>query len=222
VNDTGLGISEVDQESIYDEFSQLNNPERNRRKGLGLGLSIVKRSANLLGDAIELESTLGEGSVFSITVDRAEETDLEAPQRSTEAVIAPPVYESTILIIDDDSSILQGMQSLLALWGCNVITAIDLKTAVSVLERQEIIPDGIISDYRLPNNTTGLQAIEHLHAMFGVNIPTLILTGDTSVDRIQEVNSSGFQVLYKPVSPIKLRAFLQRLKPTHSETDLSS
>ena len=208
VIDTGPGITDVDQEAIFSEFYQLNNPERDRSKGLGLGLAIVKRTANLLSHSIKVESQPGSGSTFSITVEQAH-VAVPVDVNGTEPEINfRPITNSLIIVIDDEISVREGMQSLLQLWGCEVITAVDQAEAITLLRQHGQTPDGIIADYRLRENKTGVEAIHAIHAEFHDGIPALIVTGDIAVERLREVKNSGFQMLHKPVAPAKLRAFV--------------
>jgi signal transduction histidine kinase/CheY-like chemotaxis protein len=212
VSDTGVGIAEAEQQAIFAEFYQLSNPERDRGKGLGLGLAIVQRTAALLGHVIEVESTPGQGSTFSIRLEQviiAEQS--EATESPTESNIVL-VSRVLIIVVDDEASVREGTQNLLELWDCDVITAADQNEAMDKLRQQNRVPDGIIADYRLRENRTGIDAIHAIYAEYNINIPALIVTGDIAVDRLREVSSSGFQVLYKPVAAVKLRTFLRNIQ----------
>ena len=211
VNDTGLGIHEEEQDVIFEEFHQLHNPERDRSKGLGLGLAIVQRSANLLGHGIGVVSQPGIGSTFSITVDQAdrvEQINAVAPEHK-DAI--SPSKSPLVVVIDDEASVREGMHELLELWNYTVITAADKDEAIAQLQQQDRAPDGIIADYRLRENHTGVEAIHALRAEYNAVIPALIVTGDIAPERLREVNDSGLQMLHKPVVPGKLRAFLRHV-----------
>ena len=208
VIDTGPGIDAQAHEDIFTEFYQLSNPERDRLKGLGLGLSIVQRTAKLLGHTIAVQSEPGKGSVFSVTVPLA-----DIPPKT--AIKAPtPLYGTVagasplILVVDDERSIREGMRDLLEIWDYDVITAADGHAALEQLHSVNRIPDAIISDFRLRKNQTGLEVIKAIHSTYHADIPALIVTGDIEQERLVEMNTSNFQVLYKPVPPAKLRAFL--------------
>ena len=212
VKDTGVGIPEEERRSIFDEFHQLNNPERDRSKGLGLGLAIVQRTANLLGHEIGVESQPGKGSTFSVSVELGKNTKpADSPIQQDDGYV---MSEGTALmvVIDDEVSVCEGTKSLLELWGCEVITAADKDEAIVRLQQQDRSPDGIIADYRLRENQTGVDAIHAIHTAFNTNIPALIVTGDISSDDLRDVNNSGFQVLHKPVAPAKLRAFVRNVQ----------
>lgn len=209
VYDTGQGIDEGKQKIIFDEFQQLNNPSRDRTQGLGLGLAIVKRLGALLNHPIGLVSVPGKGSVFSVEVPVSNDAIIQniKPAYNKNAVL----LNKNILVIDDEQDILSGMGALLHQWGCKVILADSLSNALAQLEDCNCIPDIIISDYRLAENITGLDVLQKLQLYYNKSIPSLLLTGETSQDKIQEMNESGFRVLHKPVQPAKLRIMLNGL-----------
>ncbi|NOY65915.1 MAG: response regulator [Gammaproteobacteria bacterium] len=221
VTDTGCGIPDEEKQSIFSEFYQLSNPERDRGKGLGLGLAIVQRTANLLGHAIEIESQTGVGSTFSITVQQADNNIDNTSTISNEESVNISITDTLILVIDDEPNIREGMQNLLTLWGCEVITAADQKEALTIISHHDRNPDGIIADYRLRENQTGVDAIRAIHAKCKSNIPALIVTGDIAVERLREVNNSGFQLSHKPVAPIKLHTFLRHVQLHNKNTTVT-
>jgi len=216
VIDTGIGIESNEHEHIFSEFYQLSNSERDRQKGLGLGLSIVQRSADLLGHCISLKSTLGEGSNFSVTLELAE-NHAEISLQPNVQIMQPKNSESLenallIVVIDDEKSIRDGLRQLLEIWQYDVVTASSGQTAVQKLQQKNKAPDAIISDFRLRDNETGINVIDTIHQAYHADIPALIVTGDIEKNRLIEMNSRNFDVLYKPVPPLKLRAFLNQLE----------
>jgi len=211
VIDTGIGIPVEAQQVIFEEFHQLSNPERDRTKGLGLGLAIVQRTATLLGHSINVVSQPGKGSTFSITLEQADISEAERPV-GQEVENKIEKNRTFMVVVDDEANVREGTQSLLELWGCDVIAAADKKEAMARLRQQSRSPDGIIADYRLRENQTGIDVIHAIHAEYNDDIPALIVTGDIAVDNLREVNNSGFQVLHKPVTPVKLRTFLRNIQ----------
>lgn len=208
IRDTGPGIPPTEQQAVFNEFHQLGNPERDRNKGLGLGLAIVKRTARLLGHDIELHSTPGAGSVFSVIIQRADVDQLAAVQPASEPAWAAP--EGTLfVVIDDEVSVLEATRCLLESWQCDVITATDIDQALLATRKTDTIPAGIIADYRLRRHETGIEAIAALRTAFDHPIPAIVVTGDTAVDRLRDVVGSGFDILHKPVPPARLRAFVR-------------
>jgi len=222
VSDTGVGIANEQQEKIFDEFYQLSNPERDRSKGLGLGLAIVKRTADLLQHRIEVQSEPGKGSVFSIYVEKVEYSHAENDHIFNQSEFSLTKDAGFFVIIDDDRSILAATQKLLQSWGYDMVMAETQDDALQQLKNLSKKPDVIITDYRLPNNCTGIEAIQAIQSEFGNEIPALIITGDTAVEQLREVNDSGYQVLHKPVSPIKLRALLRNLLRQSTRNEISS
>lgn len=204
--DSGIGIDANQQEQIFEEFMQLGNPERDRNKGLGLGLAIVKRVTTLLNHEIKLRSTPAKGSTFTLVVDIG---DLERVKGNP---ISTPLVEQegsgTVLVIDDEAAIREGMAVLLGKWGFDVVTAADLESALKKLLDSDTVPDFIIADYRLKENLTGVDAIESLRMEFNEDIPAIIMSGDIGEQRLREVRDAGLSMLHKPVPPIKLRQFL--------------
>ncbi len=215
VSDTGIGISEDAQQSIFSEFFQLDNPERDRSKGLGLGLSIVKRSAKLLDHPIRVNSTPGEGSTFSIKVNSGDSTKVNndcLPQESQASDVS--INDALIVIIDDEQDIREGMVSLFESLNCDVIAVSDSDEAQAVLKNYNRIPDGIISDYHLRDYQTGVEAIEFLRNQYHNDIPAIIITGDIAPETLRDVAEHGLQMLHKPVSPVKFRTFLRTIQLT--------
>ena len=210
VRDTGIGIPEDSFEDIFVEFQQLGNPERDRRQGLGLGLAIVKRLAGLLGHPIGVSSIQGRGSCFWIEVPLATELNFETfPTQEINHQLLNPLRDARILVIDDERTILQSMRNLLEQWGCKVATATTIDEAELAVHSQS--PDLLIADYRLTGERTGLDAVYQLRNVIGVNIPALIITGDTAPARLREARDSGLPLLHKPVQPLRLRSTIQHL-----------
>jgi signal transduction histidine kinase/CheY-like chemotaxis protein len=205
--DSGAGIPEDQRRNIFGEFYQLAGSERGRRGGLGLGLAIVERLCRLLDHRIELTSTLGKGSCFAVVVPMvAARTKAVAPAPQA---VADASRGKLVVVIDDDALVVEGMRGLLRGWGCNVVTAASQDAALSDLDEQR--PDLIISDYRLANGITGIEAIEHLRATFGTAIPAFLISGDTAPERVREARAGGYHLLHKPVQPMALRAMLGQL-----------
>jgi len=207
VHDTGIGISDKNIDNIFEEFYQVENPERDRSKGLGLGLAIVKRLSDLLNCPLTVRSSTDKGSVFSISVPFV---------ASAVPVSAPPsqyvedLKGTRVIIIDDEALIRAGMSQVLEEWGCKVTQAESIDQAVKQLNDQCKI-DMILTDYRLRENQTGLDAIKSIHQLCNKTIPAIILTGDTDPQRLREAKDSGFKLLHKPVSSSKLRSLMSYL-----------
>ena len=204
VHDTGIGIAPERQGDVFDEFFQIGNPEWDRRGGLGLGLSIVRRIAGLIDAPIGLHSREGAGSCFWI----------ELPAVRSEPVAPSPVPAAgtlegrTIAVIDDDPDQVAGLRAFLGMLGCRVVAG---ESAAEVLaEAEGAAADVIVADYRLRGRATGNQAIAELAAAWGER-PAVLLTGDTAPDRLAEARAAGFALLHKPVDPSALRRTLLEL-----------
>lgn len=204
--DTGKGIPEEELENIFREYYQVSNPERDRHKGLGLGLSIVERVARLLGHRIRVCSRPGKGSMFEISVPLSGVTPF--PPRQPEDVAALPA-PANILVIDDDPEVLQGTAMLLEAWGYRPVAAQSAEEAL--LKIGGHAPGLIVADYRLRGGKTGIAAIETVRSHLGVFVPGILVSGDTLPARLREANVSGFQLLHKPVDPDELNAQIKRL-----------
>ena len=136
----------------------------------------------------------------------ADKTELAlGPDRS------PPgrLQGARVLVLDDESAVLESMRSLLENWGCNVDTAATLEAALPLV--RERVPDLLIVDYRLAGPHSGLDAVGHLRNASGGEIPALVITGDTAPERLQEARDSGYPLLHKPVQPARLRSPMQHL-----------
>lgn len=212
VSDTGIGIPQDELKDIFVEFHQLGNTQRDRKKGLGLGLAIVDRTAKLLGHVISVDSTIGVGSTFSIQIQQVErDIDSLHPPVNTKA---DTLSESSMLIavVDDEESIREGMFQLLQLWKYEVVVAASADALITKLESLERKPDLLITDFRLANEMTGADVISILNTKFEQSIPVLIITGDTDQNRLQKMNTGKWQVLHKPVPAVKLRAFIRSVQ----------
>jgi CheY-like chemotaxis protein/anti-sigma regulatory factor (Ser/Thr protein kinase) len=213
VADTGMGIPADKLDAVFEEYVQLGNPERDRTKGLGLGLAIVRRLGVLLGAPIEVQSVAGKGSAFCVTFARGVLADVAAVDP---APAAGDLQGHWVVVVDDEAAIRDAIKHLLTQWGCEVTVAGSGDEAVELVALSPRVPSVILCDYRLRDNEYGLEAIEKLRAEFCEDIPALLVTGDTAPDRIVEIKSSGIAVLHKPLRPeALLQALLQitRLAP---------
>ena len=209
VCDTGPGIALADRTRIFEEYFQLENPERDRTKGLGLGLAIVRRLSDLLGSQLTLTSQPGRGSCFSMTLPRAA-ARATLPASSSEQAEAI-LQGRLIAVIDDESAIREAMSALLTGWNHEVVTAGSGEELVERLTAQGRSPDLIVCDYRLQGGETGVNVIGALRARFGADTPALLITGDTAPDRLAEAQASGLVLLHKPVPNGRLRAAISNL-----------
>ncbi|GJD62556.1 PAS domain-containing hybrid sensor histidine kinase/response regulator [Methylobacterium frigidaeris] len=206
VLDTGLGIPAAQQKLVFREFQRLDQGARVAR-GLGLGLSIVERTARLLDHPLSLASTPGRGSAFSVAVPGAPlrpvvEALGEAPRPAT-----VPLAGLTVLAVDNEPAIVDGMRVLVGSWGCALHTAGSLSEALALVLGGSLRPDVIVADYHLDQGT-GLDLIAGLRAALAADIPAVLLTADRSPDVRDAAGAQRVQVLSKPLKPAALRALL--------------
>ncbi|TWA71226.1 PAS domain S-box-containing protein [Azospirillum brasilense] len=209
VTDTGVGIPADKLDEIFEEFVQLGNAERDRSRGLGLGLAVVRRLSRLLGLPVRVRSRPGRGTCFTVEVPLHASWNPNATERAMPSLDRPGALA---LIIDDEELILQSLRLVLEQWGWDVLAAASGEEALRQLDGAERLPDVIIADYRLRYGRTGVDAIRDIHAFAGDLIPAILLTGDTSPDRIREARRSGFTVLHKPVTLSELSSHLEEAR----------
>lgn len=208
VIDNGIGISEADQEEIFLEFHQLQNPERDRRKGLGLGLAIVKRTCDILSHPLVLKSRPQRGSNFIIRLPRV--THQEVMPRAQVSQSSANL-SLTIWVLDDEIEIREGLETLLHTWGATVEIAGSKHDVEQLLIKAKFQPALIISDYRFPHEVTGVELIDSIRNHFKLEIPAILITGDTAPERINEARNSGLMLLHKPLRPAKLRMAINKV-----------
>lgn len=219
VCDSGPGIPEEQRRKIFGEFVQLAATKPARQGGLGLGLSIIERLGRLLGHPIEVRSRVGKGSRFSITVPLAAARSEVTEAQALFATMDDPARGKRVVVIDDDALVLDGMGGILRSWGCEVVTAESGETALARLTAQRLKPDLIISDYRLANGKSGIEAIERLRGELAAAIPAFLISGDTAPERLREASASGYHLLHKPLTPMRLRAMLNQLVKARKAAD---
>jgi signal transduction histidine kinase len=207
--DSGQGIPDQQQDMVFQEFFQLDNPERDRSKGLGLGLAIVARLAILLDHPLTLNSRPGRGTVFDIQVPLGSAALAAKSNQQISPTSALAI--KLAVLIDDEEAILRAMEELFDNWKIDLVAARTVEDAFQVLDETDRIPDLVISDYRLPDNMDGLKVLEAFRSRYGASLPAIILTGDTAPESIQALNQAGFTVLHKPLRPARLRSLLAHL-----------
>ncbi len=219
--DSGKGIPHEFQTRIFEEYFQLENPERHRDKGLGLGLAIVSRLVQLLGSRVEVRSQPGRGACFSCQFSRCEAAPIQ-PVVAAAANFMLPLENSLVAFIDDDEAILAAMVELFDHWNVALAAGEDAEQVRNELQVLGRAPDLILCDYRLRDGQTGIEAVQLLRDAFGAQIPAALLTGDTAPETIQEIQAVGLPVLHKPLKPAKLRAFLSHLLAEKTSSPISS
>jgi len=209
--DTGIGMPEEELSKVFDEFYQVGNSGRDRTRGLGMGLAIVKRLVLLMGHRLEVASVPGRGTVFRILIRATQLEELDTMVMAADTVPSPLDVSRTLLLIDDEESIRVSMRDLLETWGYHVLSAANILEACTEVRRHAGVIDVVVSDLRLAHGEDGIDAIERVRAVYGAPLPALLVTGDTSPDEVKRVHDSGHQVLFKPVRPRELNAVLRSL-----------
>lgn len=206
--DTGPGIAEKDQVRVFQEFERLNRQVQQPEEGLGLGLAIVQRYAQMLGHPLQLHSTQGEGTLFSLTVTYGQPQTLT----STDAQdgVSRDLEGLKILCLDNDALILDGMEQLLMTMGASVSTATDRLQLIQQLGADER-PDIVLADYHLDEGDTGLEAVVEARQTHGIDIPCVIISADDSDVIRDRARAVGFRFLSKPVNAPRLRALVLAL-----------
>ena len=205
--DSGGGIPAHELSRIFEEFYQIDNPQRDRARGLGLGLAIVRRLGELLGHPIEVASREGRGSVFRVRVP-AGDASASVPGASE---YAPDVLAGRrILVIDDEPNVRTATVRLLSQWGCDAAAVPDAASAMRAYRAGET-PDAMIVDFRLGTHGDGLDAIAQLRQRFGGDVPAVLVSGESAAEELARIAASGIPLLHKPLPPARLRSVLAHL-----------
>jgi signal transduction histidine kinase/CheY-like chemotaxis protein len=219
--DSGIGMAAQHHEEIYTEFFQIGNPERDRAKGLGVGLSIVDRACRQLHHPLAMRSVLGQGSRFSLRVPLANDHAQDRPKLAAVAPTWLTLKGLHILFIEDDVLGREGLASLLSSWGCQVTVAAGARMACHLYQTNPCV-NLIISDFRLGGDTNGIEAIQMLRALAGKPIAACLVTGDTDASVKNQAQEAGLFFLQKPVRPAKLRSLLRHMLQTGTPEAVST
>ena len=205
--DTGPGIPEENRQAIFEEFHQINNPARERSKGLGLGLAIVERLANLLGHPIDVKSRPGHGSMFSVSVPIESSAPAAFGSSPGKLALERAQGSASILVIEDDPTIRELLEMLLRDAGHRPFGAADGVVALASTER----PDLIVADFNLPNGPNGVEVIAQLREKFQRAIPAIVITGDISTQTLRAIANLRSTHLDKPVETAELLRVVKNL-----------
>jgi two-component system, chemotaxis family, CheB/CheR fusion protein len=214
--DTGTGIPASELGSVFEEYHQLDNAARERSRGLGLGLSIVKRLGELLGHEVKVRSQLGRGSVFSVVIAQPSKSALPTPHENK-----PKLHVGTnaatrtgaILVVEDDPELRDLLELVLKDEGHQVATAPDGLAGEALVAHGTFHPELILADYNLPNGLSGLQLASMLRGHLKQQVPIVILTGDISTATLRDIATHKCVHLNKPVKLAELSQVIQRLLP---------
>lgn len=207
VSDTGPGIPPGERENIFKEFYQIQNPGRDRAQGLGLGLSIVKSLGEALGHPVAVVSTpeRGQGCLFTIRVPVAAAPETLPGKRKNRV---PRFQGEAVLVVDDDGTIREGLAGLLKSWNLKPLAASSMAGALEYLGPSHDLK-ALLCDYRLGEGETGIDVIRRIRIVLDRELPSALVTGDTSPERLREAQDLGFPILFKPVDPDRLQELLE-------------
>jgi two-component system, sensor histidine kinase len=202
--DQGIGIAPENVPLVFDEFFQVRRGEA-AQGGMGLGLAIVSRSVKMLKGKVDVRSAPGKGTCFSLRLPGLHWQAATAPSAN---VSLPVIERRRVFIVDDDPLIRDSMCALFQSLGLEPVASSTPAglPPLAAHERNNVL--AAIVDYRLQDGFTGIKAAHKLRTALGPLVPLIIITGDTSADRLRLLNDSGFAVLHKPLSTEQLLAAL--------------
>lgn len=211
VCDSGIGISKAEREIIFDPYRQGEQASAFAGHGLGLGLSIVQRLAELLDHPVAVLSTPGKGSSFAITMKIAEQSTAAlavAPSRP----LAPATRQTgTILLVEDEEPLRDLLAEVLKRDGHTVIARSGSQQALDWASAEMVAPDLLLTDFDLEDGSNGLTLASDLTDVLGVSLPTIILTGDITTATLKDIKTTTFHQVVKPVMPEVLLALISDL-----------
>lgn len=220
IEDNGRGISKSEQKRIFGEYYQISNNASAAATGLGLGLSIVNRLAELLETKISLESEIGVSTSFTLRIPQGQ-SNKATPQvsnalQNSVTALKPGVV---VAVVDDEEIICSAMSLMLSNIGIEAITGTSTDALIDNIIESDKLPDLIVADYRLSKGQTGDQAIEQLKRALNIDVPALLVTGDTSPISMAHADSSGFDLLHKPIQPNELSTKIKQMLLDSVQTD---
>lgn len=218
VSDTGMGIAQTHLSDIFQEYFQVPGTIRDRKAGVGFGLAIVRKSIDMLdGHRLHVVSHLDRGSTFSVSLPSA--PDSGGAALGTNLVVAPERLRGAyVAVVDDEALVLEGITTLLRNWGCIVVPAQSVAGLIAGLGQNERIPDLLLTDWRLSDRHTALDALEALHREFECEVPVIIMTGDP-VDKLRVIPVTWpVRWIQKPVSAADLSGLITAVLPLRVPT----
>jgi len=210
--DTGLGIPQDKKEMIFREFYQIDNPERDRARGLGMGLAIVQRLCNLLEHPLEVHSTPGRGSVFRVIVPAGDPNAVDAVPHEADTLPPRKLGTVTVLLIDDERAIRDATRELLRPLHVDVLVAATIAEAVEVARNASERIDLILSDWRLRGQENGIDAVHAVRSATGQDTPAVLVTGDTSSELLKLAHENALVILHKPLQPRHIVRLVKHLR----------
>ena len=211
VCDTGIGIAADRQKIIFEEFFQLDNPARDRKRGAGFGLASVQRVADLLKHPLHVRSVPGKGSCFAVDVPMSGKRRHAVTGKPDTLSPEDAATARNLLLIDDDEIVLHASSMMLETQGYHVTPVLGAEAAFNALAASLQQPDLIISDYRLPGTYTGTELVRELRSRTDRLIPAIILTGDIMINSDSKYFPEKCRLVQKPVSPVDLKQVINQL-----------
>lgn len=206
VLDTGIGVAPAHVPNLFDEFYRVD-PSDSPGKNFGLGLAIVKRLATLLGHGIELRSVLGRGTSVRVRLLCAQPQAQGAAARAGEP--ARDLRGCSVVLVDDDNVVREGVEGLLRQWGCDVVALGGMAELRDWKPSTRV--DLALCDLKLAGDESGLDVVRELRARHGQALPCAIITGESSSDALAQCRARGLAIAFKPMAPAKLRALVEHL-----------
>lgn len=215
VLDTGVGIPAAELQRIYDDFYQVGVSANTSRDGYGLGLSIVSRIVDLLHLKLDVQSEVGKGTVFALSLPASSATaDARAPAAQAPAQTQPPKQQRPkVLLVEDDVRVRNATRMLLKVEGYEVLVAGSLAEAREVMKANADI-GLLVTDYHLGTDETGVHVIAAARAQLGASLPAVLMTGDTSSAMHGLEVDSKLRTASKPINPDQLLSLLAELAPS--------
>ena len=218
VVDTGVGIAGADQQRVFEEFQRLaggDKGDKGAKRGLGLGLAIVRRIARLLGHDIAMRSESGRGSVFEVVVPLTEAGVQTEKRSDSRPAPSSPLVGEHIVCVDNEAEILDGMQRLLGKWGALPAAARGADEALEACDRirrdHGRAPSLVIVDYHLDDGELGTHVVDAIRQHTDRPVPAIVVTADHTDAVAEEIRERGLALLNKPVRPAALRAQITSL-----------
>ena len=209
--DTGIGIPQSKLGDIFQEFKRLHPDEAGADKGLGLGLAIVEKISRILNHRVSVSSVEGQGSVFAVTLPYGDQQLLQVQPAISSQGALQQLSGAVIWVIDNDPSICEGMRTLLQGWGAEVITAGSLESLTAQIEDINQPAELLIADYHLDHDETGFDVALRLNQQRTKPLPVLMVTANYSNELKHQALAEGFQLIHKPVKPLKLKMMLSHM-----------
>ncbi len=211
VKDTGVGIPQQHLDKIFDEFWRAPGAATSEKSSMGLGLSIVVRICQLLGTEIAVESVVGKGSCFSLSLSAGDAAQLREPATADPMATELGFNGCLVVLVDDNTQVLRSMVRLLQDWDCQVVAASSVEEVLTTIINEDLAPQLLLTDYHLSHGATGIEAIDAINAEITRPAAAIMISSDNSKALREELEQLEIPLLTKPLAPARLRALMQHL-----------